>query len=468
MKTPVTAMKRALSLGMLLLVPAALGLAGEQTNVRGMGMGRTSVAVSRGLDAVGLNPANLAMEEDGRVILGILPVGVRFGTNMMNYGTYREYFTGVATDAGREPRYLTEADKQSILGGFPDGVGRLSGDVEVRPISLALHLGNLGSLALSMTDRFSVSADIPHEYAEFVLYGNPAGSAYDFSSTRMVAQWTREYALSYARTLRAPAFLSTLAVGLGVKYVQGFGYASMAHTNTNFATGTDGILRGRVAMEATSSGIGMLETMGKNSVTPFPAPAGTGWGVDLGATGEVNKFLTVGVSVTDIGSLRWNHDLERTSVDSMVTMDDPTSEGQRKAIEEAFRGTRGAGESFVTPLPTTLRVGGVVQLDKIPAVNKYLIGTLTLAADVAVGFQDVPGTSTHPRVALGMEFRPVGFLPLRTGYSFGGGYHPNFALGFGLCLWALEIDAAAENLAWMFNNDALDGASIAFGLRLRI
>ena len=45
---------------MLLLMPGLM-LSGEQTNTRGLGMARTSVASSRTLDAVGINPANLAL-----------------------------------------------------------------------------------------------------------------------------------------------------------------------------------------------------------------------------------------------------------------------------------------------------------------------------------------------------------------------------------------------------------------------
>ena len=47
--------------------------AGEQTNIRGLGMARTSVAASRGLDAVGINPANLALPDDGTVTISLVP-----------------------------------------------------------------------------------------------------------------------------------------------------------------------------------------------------------------------------------------------------------------------------------------------------------------------------------------------------------------------------------------------------------
>lgn len=93
---------------------------GERTNVRGIGMGYTAVATSRGLDAVGINPANLAYPDVGSVTISLIPFGVHVGSDFLTLGLYNEYFTGVNTDSGRVGRYLGETDKQRILSAFPE------------------------------------------------------------------------------------------------------------------------------------------------------------------------------------------------------------------------------------------------------------------------------------------------------------------------------------------------------------
>jgi len=83
----------------LLLAVALYGTglltAGERTDIQGMGMARTFTASTRGLDAVGINPANLRVGQDGVLTFGLLPVGLHVGSDFMTYELYQKYFTGV-------------------------------------------------------------------------------------------------------------------------------------------------------------------------------------------------------------------------------------------------------------------------------------------------------------------------------------------------------------------------------------
>ena len=164
----------AVTLAVAMAVWAGSAVAGgERTNIQGMGMARTFVASSRGLDAVGINPANLASPDEGMITIGLMPLGLQVGSDFMNYGLYKDYFTGEQTSDGRVGRLLTNADKQTILASFPDGVGRASAHVEVRPIGLTLQLPDYGTIALTVTEYVSMNVMIPQDYARFILYGNP-------------------------------------------------------------------------------------------------------------------------------------------------------------------------------------------------------------------------------------------------------------------------------------------------------
>ncbi len=86
-----------LSLG---IVSPALG-GGERTNIQGMGMARTFVATSRGLDAVGINPANLASPDESLITFGLMPLGMHIGSDFMHLGLYNElHGSGVRGRAG--------------------------------------------------------------------------------------------------------------------------------------------------------------------------------------------------------------------------------------------------------------------------------------------------------------------------------------------------------------------------------
>ena len=130
-------------------------------------MARTSVAASRGLDAIGINPANLAYEDDATVTLSLFPVGVGVGSNFLTYGMYNKFFTGVDSPTGRVAKNLSEGDKQELLNAFPGGIGTLGADAEIRPIGLAIRFGKFATFALTTTERVAATGAIPSSYAKF-------------------------------------------------------------------------------------------------------------------------------------------------------------------------------------------------------------------------------------------------------------------------------------------------------------
>jgi hypothetical protein len=461
---------RVLAGGVVLSVIAPLSLhaGGERTNVQGMGMARTFVASSRGLDAVGINPANLAVPDEGTVSLSLIRFGVHVGNDFLNYGMYKDYFTGVETDSGRVGRFLTDADKQNVLKSFPDGVGRIASQIEVRPVGLAVQLGDFGTVALSVTECVMINGMVPRDYAAFLLYGNTPGSVYDFSSTSAYATWMREYALSFGTALPCPAFLNSLSVGASVKLIHGLGYFGIQRFNTRLETGADGILNGKIDVLGRLAGMESFRGTDNAGFQMFPAPAGTGFGFDLGVASDVSDYMRVGMAVTDIGSVEWTRGVEEMYAVAAIRMDDPLSGAQRDSIEEAVHGETRPGENFSSELPTTFRAGVALELHRVPALKSFLVGEWTLACDYNLGLVDGAGTARLGRFSTGLEFRPWGFLPLRTGVSFGGTDGFTFALGFGLHSGVFDLDFASEHLNFLLKEESLAHGSVAIGMRIRL
>ncbi|HEX9005939.1 MAG TPA: DUF5723 family protein [Bacteroidota bacterium] len=438
--------------------------AGERTSIQGLGMARTYTAVSRGLDAAGINPANLDADS-ATVTLVLLPFGVHVGSDFLTYGLYTRYFTGVDGPDGRTARYLGDAEKQEILDAFPDGEGAVSADAEARPLGLAVHVGGLGTVALTMTERAAADVRIPAQYVRFLLYGNPPGSVYDFSATSGNAWWTREYALTVATTLHGVLGLPTVSVGIGGKLVHGYGVAQVTRFHSRLETGTDGVLRGTVDMESRAAGIDPIA--GGQDYSPFPDPAGEGVGIDLGLAAQLSPLLRVGLSVTDIGSITWSRNVRVAKAESSFVVDNPADASQRDAIQHALQGDAHDGDPFTTPLPAMIRAGASVELDQLEALGRFIPGEMTVACDLDQTLAEAPGYLPGTRLALGMEWRPWRFLPVRAGYSWGGTDHQNFALGLGLHFGFFELDLASENPGWLFAADSFSYASASVGMKMR-
>jgi hypothetical protein len=149
-------------------------------------------------------------------------------------------------------------------------------------------------------------------------------------------------------------------------------------------------------------------------------------------------------------------------------MDNPLDEAQRDSIENSVNGDSRPGPSFSTNLPTTIRVGGAVELHKVQALKRLLWGEWTFACDFNLGLVEAAGSPAGGRLSMGLEFRPWSFLPLRTGASFWGADHFNFAFGIGFHSTAFDFDLASEHMNFLLSEKSLSHGSIAMGMRVRI
>lgn len=448
---------------------------GERTSVAGLSMARNFVASARGLEAIGTNPANLALGDNDRTVtFTFLPsFGLNFGSDFIHYDIYNDYFTGVDTGGGRIGRYLSDTDKENILTLFPDGIAETHAEIELRLFGLTIHTNTLGSLGFAITERMAFQFDLPRDYARFAFYLlDTTGYVYDFSGTDVRGWWLRDYSLSYARMLPDFPFVSKLAAGLTLKLVHGFGYVGTDHYSAQLVSRRDASVLSSYRIEGSldflvrRSGI---DAMGEDgaSFSPFPAPAGTGFGVDFGLSGELLPGVRAAMSITDIGSISWTRNIREQIGKGSFSITKPNIQAQRDSAENAIKGDQRDGEEFSTPLPTALRIGGSLRLDET-GWTPWIPGTLLVALEYHQGFNKAPGNTTRPRLAMGLEYRFLKFLPIRTGLGFGGLDRFNWAFGFGLDFGAFTFDLGTENFAMLFTPNSFDQFSLGMAMRVKI
>jgi hypothetical protein len=467
------------SMAMDAVVTTALVAGSDRTSPRIVGMGRVYTASSRGLDALGLNPANLALEDrNATVTLNLAPFGFQVGSDLINYKIYNDFFTGVPNPQGegRVGKNLTAQDKEDILGLFPGGIAHTQFDFEIQWVGFTVRSQKLGGIGFSVTEKVGLNLDLPEGYLKFMLHGfEDQGSKYVLDNTAVNSSWLREYNLSYARILPIETkWFKELAVGIGIKYVQGFAYLGTnrySGTLENIVHVYEDPTKGMI--DTLIQFVGKVDFLQQRATIPegdvinnITKPAGTGLGFDFGLSAEVSQALRVGMSITDIGSIKWNKNSKAIRGIGDFTITDPIRE--QDVVTNAFKGRSYDTTSFTTNLPTALHFGAALQVDK-SNLFKNFFGKLLVAADLHVGFNNEPGNSKTPRFGLGMEYYPIGFLPLRTGVLFGG--RERFAWGAGLGFHVfnvLDIDFATSSIAILTNPDSFRNGSFTFGLRWRI
>jgi hypothetical protein len=455
--------------------------ASDRISLRAIGMGRTAVAATRGTDAIGINPANIAIPDIGHFNLSLVQSSFRISTELFTYDIYQKYFTGrdsIGTDGKTErvPYLLTEQDKANIRNQLPDNpVTSVSVESMIAGVSFETAL--LGGIGFAVIEHTGVNFAFSRDFFDMVyLQGLPSNAKYVFDGTSFNAWWYREYNVSYGRKLPVQiSFLNDLYVGAAVKFIRGYGVFQTTKNSTSIEnktalsdTGINSII-GNFDFLARRSGVDFFNNdndSSKKSFTPLPDPVGHGTGFDLGISAEFINGLRVGLSVTDIGKITWDRNVMETFGGGQITFSGYTKEIEDSA-KNVIKGKNRQGESFSTSLPTVLRIGATAESEKLPFL-KFLPGHLLLAAEYAQGFNESLGNTTKPRLSLGAEYRIIPFLPLRTGLLLGGGDKLRWAFGFGLDFRYFSLDFATDNFGIFFSPKSFQVVSVSLGMKVRV
>jgi hypothetical protein len=427
----------------------AMKVAGQTSgmNAQMIGSGSSASALVHGVDALGINPALIDPPKGKTVSFALVPTTFQAGTDFLDYDMYVKYFTGVRKDIyHEEPYYLTSADKQTILRSFKSDVGNIYTDDMLRLFGVTVGTAYF-SLGVDVTDRIRTNIVLPRSLMEFVLYGNIPGRTFDLKSASVQSSWTRDYGITFARRFVIdPHQNHSISVGATVKYLQGFGYFGVERFNSELTTDPETfVIDARADLQARYAGTEWI--IGRESgFNLFPAPVGSGFGLDIGAQMRVSDLFSFGAAITDFGSVKWTRNAKRISASDEFTLSDMTSDGQLDEIIDRLSATEYAVPSFSTSLPAAITFAGAFTLPTLFGRMRPLHVTVS----VREGLSDDLENTTIPRFAAGLESHFTGYFAFRAGASFGGVSPAMLACGASLKMDRLTVDLATCNIEDIF------------------
>jgi len=437
---------------------------------------KTYTILSRGIYAIGKNPANLALPGTASFEFSthfpIPNMSVRVGTDFATLDEYNYFIGGMDSNGTQVSRLLTPEDKQRFHDLFVDN-GRILLNTSFNHLSFVANLGpKAGTIGFAIFDFMNAKFKIPAGLVDLALLGNPQGSVFNFNDLEARASYTRTYSLSYARDLGdlKPKFIQTLTAGISAKLVHTYAYFGIQSVDTKIES-TGPTIEGYGNIKsylAVSPDFGMeydFDSTGvekESSFSPFPTPAGSGVGFDLGISAIINDRWSVGVALTDIGSLTFDQSPVEYSGNSTIYVTDITNEAQRDSLVDKLKGEGKYISSFQKSLPTTFRLGVAYYVYKSSETDKYFI----LSADYNQGFNNEPRNSTKPRFSLGGEWNAASWLPyFRGGFSFGGDDPFIWSVGAGFSLGPVELNASTPDFQYLFSPGS--GKRVAFAMGAR-
>lgn len=446
---------------------------------RNVALGGTNAVSARGVHAIGVNPANLVIQQKNKIEISTLiplpTLNISAGNDFITLNDYNYFFTGVEDENGEiNGRYLGTSEKSKFLDLFKQG-SMVNTNFGTTILSATVLLDKkIGAFGFSISDQTSVQASLPTQMFELALYGNEVNKVFDLTDMDVKAWYLRNYSLSYSRDLSEyfPDAFKFFSAGLTLKLVHGYFYAGIDKINTTFKTQTDyGILvNGDSRMlVAASPSFGIIHDFEEDEIVRdgspglFNAPAGTGFGLDFGFYADLNKVWSIAFALTDLGSINWTKGTVQYTSESNFLLDDVSNEELVDSLSDAITGEGSYTGAFSTSLSTAMKMGVGFRVDKLLKGN--FPGTLLFEFNYHQGFNEMPSNSKNPRFTVGSEWSPVGWFNLRTGISAGGYDGFNWAFGFGFDSGLIDFDFATAYTHSLLNGN--DAKRLGFAMSTR-
>jgi hypothetical protein len=398
------------------------GFCWGESNPRAVGMGGAYTAMARNVEAPYWNPANLGLADSTEISVGLLNAGVDLKNNSFSLADYNRY----------NGRFLSDGDKENIILSIPgDGLS-----MDILAEASVLNFAMAG-FAFTCKGYGASNADLHRDPIELLFYGNAGTREVSLTGAHSEGFGVIDVAASHGRSLMTWRG-GELAIGASLHYLKGLAYEKIVESE------------GRVV--TTDSGL-----VGNGALRVITARGGSGFAADIGlAVRFEGKWYFSAAWQNLYSKVSWNQDNREHLFFfdmELATLEDLTDSALRDSLLDSSD-TSYAVSNFSSTMPPAVRLGLAREYDD-----------MAWSVDWIQGLADRPGQGVNPRISAGFEYRHFSFLPLRTGFGFGGGQGSVYSLGFGLHSGPFRFDlgAAGSGTPWPSNTKGLK-LSVGMGL----
>jgi hypothetical protein len=381
----------------ILMMPVSANASGL-ANARAAGMAGAYTSLAKGYYCPAFNPANLGLTAYQMRGIQLFGVGLSINNNSLTLDDYNHY-TGAR---------LSEYEKRDLLSKIPAEGLKVSADGE----ATALAFG-MGSLAISLSATGAAEINLGRTAVELLLNGNAIADTVSLDGIYGEGYGLASLNVAYGRPLYKSGDRQ-LAVGATVRLLKGLGFEQVTEANGQAVTLAAGI-------------------DGAGNLVARSAAGGSGYGLDIGATLQISRNYTAGITLfNSLSAIRWNDNTKEHRF--TFYFDSLTAADMSDESIVATTDTTMEINPFTTHLPSTIKAG-----------LARTTGSLLWAVDWEQGFKLGAGSSPRPRVSAGGQYHLFRFLPLRVGLAVGGKQGMTYAGGVGVEFALFHLDLAVAN-----------------------
>lgn len=466
------------------------------SNSLNLAQGNTYNASSRGVYASGINPANLVYNLNNTFELSsiVFPfnISVSTGNNVLSIDKAIKYFTPIDSNGTLKPKIISQRDISDFKNYFSNDLN-IYNSINFNWFSIYYKYTNIfPSFAFSIDENISNNLTIPKDLPTALvdLSFSNENIYLNLSNLNVQSWWIRSYTLSLGYSLNNlfKSEIKSLGIdeinfGVGIKYISGFAYSGFSNNrifiNNIFDTSNSkyeyNFYAKNISYVALSDNFGPVYDYNKIEIKShipkqfYPTEAGRGFGYDFAITSRLNYHL-FSFAITDIGNIKWFKNTAKYTLEGSFKFSG-LGNGNFNEIKDSLQRTLDTLDKFLpngsfrTKLPTAIRLGYAVQVDKI--IDDFP-GIMNFAMDLNFGLNNMPNNSKTPRFSAGINWNISENLPyIRTGVSFGGKYGFIWSLGTGLELNWYSLDISTVNIHEFLKKNQASKLLFAISSRIR-
>jgi outer membrane protein OmpA-like peptidoglycan-associated protein len=305
-------------------------------------------------------------------------------------------------------------------------------------------------LSANITEKFALRSRFRKELFELGVYGNgpTIGETTNLGDLRLNMIHYREYAVGVSR-----GFGCKLNVGISAKLLYGMENIDIDRSDISFKTDD-------VTFDLTGSSDILINTSGldgftQDSLSQFSylfERGNRGWAADLGATYNHNKHWNFGLSILDLGRIRWNY----KPVNYFNQIEEFTFKGI--PISQFFvSSTDSLQDSFQNLLDSLSEIFSINKRNEqysnaLPS-RFYLTSRYTYNKNNDVSFLFMGSFfkgRLQPAASIGYTKRFNGILEFNANWSYLNNTLANLGTGFTLNLGLTQFHVSTDNLIGVF------------------
>jgi len=379
----------------------------------------------------------------------------------------------------KDPRGSLYIDDQSLINSLKSS-NHLISDFNIGIISFGFRAKGKNYFSFNINERVENQIGYPKDLFRIAIEGNDAymqnGTTAQFGALGLNFNHFREFGIGYSRRLT-----ENLTLGVRAKAIQGMGNVSFARSNLGLFTGQDNyqILLNADLLVNTSLPFTLAPLDDLDPETAFDLQEeeiinyalnteNPGFAADFGAQYVINDKIFLSASITDLGFINWNSNVENFALNGNfefkgLDLNDIFMGNDEEADDDPFDGFLDSIIDLFDREETTLKYQN-------PLATKVFLsaayGFTPMHKVALLGRGEFFNGELYPSFTLSYNFQPINRFGSTFSYSIIHGNYHNVGFGMHVNIYPLQIYLVTDNFFWAMQPHTFQNFNFQVGVNI--